>query len=306
MLEDLIEHHNIGYWTYGGLYWDQGFNKKINTSIKHLFDWRLQMKKEKNTFQEVIKLIMNSAYGKTILKESNKTKKSFYIYDDESYETVVNHLVKNYNMIDKVTIDNCCDGKYYEVTHYTDISEHWTRTICGVMILSMSKRIMNEVIYTAEDNYIPIFYTDTDSMHIYDKDVLILGELIKKKYGRELIGKYLGQFHCDFNVSGYINIYSVEFVADDKKFYIDKLRGINEETGIDEQCGYHMVCKGINKESFISEVDDLVEFYRSNKTIQVDLCKGKPVFKHDNRDVFRLDKFIRTKTMRQIELVFIE
>ena len=34
------------------------------------------------------------------------------------------------------------------------------------MVLSMSKRIMNEVICTAEDLNIPVFYQDTDSIHI--------------------------------------------------------------------------------------------------------------------------------------------
>ena len=39
-------------------------------------------------------------------------------------------------------------------------------TYIGVMILSISKRIMNEVICTAEDYGIEIYYQDTDSMHI--------------------------------------------------------------------------------------------------------------------------------------------
>ena len=50
-------------------------------------------------------------------------------------------------------------------------------TYIGVMILSISKRIMNEVICTAEDNNIEIYYQDTDSMHIGLDDIKRLSEL---------------------------------------------------------------------------------------------------------------------------------
>jgi hypothetical protein len=39
-------------------------------------------------------------------------------------------------------------------------------TYIGAFILSMSKRIMSEVMCLAEDNGIEIYYQDTDSMHI--------------------------------------------------------------------------------------------------------------------------------------------
>ena len=57
------------------------------------------------------------------------------------------------------------------------------------MILSISKRIMNEVICTAEDNNIEIYYQDTDSMHIGLDDIKRLSELYLEKYGRVLTGK---------------------------------------------------------------------------------------------------------------------
>ena len=59
---------------------------------------------------------------------------------------------------------------------------------------------MNEVMCLAEDNGIKVFYQDTDSMMLYDKNVGALGNLFKEEYGRELIGEAMGQFHTDFEV----------------------------------------------------------------------------------------------------------
>ena len=44
----------------------------------------------------------------------------------------------------------------------------------------MSKRIMNEVICLAEDKKLPIFYQDTDSLHIEEKNVDLLTEALKQ------------------------------------------------------------------------------------------------------------------------------
>ena len=48
---------------------------------------------------------------------------------------------------------------------------------CGVEVLSMSKRIMNEVMCLAEDIGIDIYYQDTDSIHLKTQDV---PSLVKK------------------------------------------------------------------------------------------------------------------------------
>ena len=67
-LEDAITFQNIDYEIVDGYYFDEGRNDKINEIIQHLFNTRKQKKKEKNPIQKIIKLIMNSIYGKTILK----------------------------------------------------------------------------------------------------------------------------------------------------------------------------------------------------------------------------------------------
>ena len=61
---------------------------------------------------------------------------------------------------------------------------------------------MNEVMCLAEDIDIPIFYQDTDSMHLPEEDVPKLETAFMEKYGRQLNGKELGQFHPDFEMDG--------------------------------------------------------------------------------------------------------
>jgi hypothetical protein len=84
-----------------------------------------------------------------------------------------------------------------KVDEIKNINKHFNLAHFGVNVLSMSKRIMNEVFCLAEDNGIEMFYQDTDSCHMLFDDVSRLTELFKGKYGRELIGKNLGQFHSD-------------------------------------------------------------------------------------------------------------
>mgnify|MGYP000633021896 FL=1 len=67
-----------------------------------------------------------------------------------------------------------------KVKKYTTIENHFNLAQCGVEVLSMSKLIMNEVICLAEDKKLPIFYQDTDSLHIEEKNVDLLTEALKQ------------------------------------------------------------------------------------------------------------------------------
>ena len=90
---------------------------------------------------------------------------------------------------------------------------------------------MNEVMTLAEDLDIDMFITDTDSIHMDTRKISLLGKEFKEKYGRELIGKNLGQFHTDFDLDGAEtdDIYAVLSVFLGKKCYYDKLYTINPD-----------------------------------------------------------------------------
>ena len=88
---------------------------------------------------------------------------------------------------------------------------------------------MNEVMTTAEDNNLSIFYQDTDSIHIDYNDIEVLSEKFKEKYGRNLVGSNLGEFHTDFAMEGAVGeIYAIESIFLAKKVYLDKLESVDE------------------------------------------------------------------------------
>ena len=72
-LEDLIEFQDIEFNIIKGYYYDEGRNYQIGKTIQHLFNTRKAKKDEimpdgskGNSIEQVYKLLMNSAYGRTL------------------------------------------------------------------------------------------------------------------------------------------------------------------------------------------------------------------------------------------------
>ena len=147
----------------------------------------------------VVKELMNSMYGKTLLKpiETETIVKQYYH----------KYVSFNYNYIQS----SVKVGDRYYIKKIKSILNHFDYYHCGVEILSMSKRIMNEVMTLAEDEGLNIWYQDTDSMHINYEEVELLALAFKSKYNRDLIGEDMSQFHIDFDLDGACGeIYSTE------------------------------------------------------------------------------------------------
>ena len=64
----MITFHEAEFEIIDGYYFHSGRNGKINSVIKNLCDLRLRLKYDYNPAEMVIKLLMNSMYGKTIIK----------------------------------------------------------------------------------------------------------------------------------------------------------------------------------------------------------------------------------------------
>jgi hypothetical protein len=257
-LEDYIKFHQIEYEIVEGIGWsEKRGNKKMGELIQTLFQKRMGNKKSNPALANILKLMLNSSYGKTIMKKS-KTKCRIVQFDKEEIKndsSVIKHtyglrgnyikfINKHFNTIKYVRHIN---DKIFEVEQLT-IDASYNRGHIGCAILSMSKRIMNEVFDTANTIKAPIYYTDTDSIHMNYKDVPRLEQAFREEYKRELTGFGLEQFHIDFELQGATSeVFAVKSLFLGKKSYIDKLQSIDRNGNVIN--GYHIRLKGITKES---------------------------------------------------------
>lgn len=256
-LEDAIRYMDIEYDIIDGYYFTEKFNTKINTVIKRLYDWRLSVKHSNKALANVIKLLMNSSYGKLIQKSNDSDSKIIVGYNKLNKYTQQRHIyIKS---IESIGADLMNDTTSYIVKEYKPIIESSSSPHLGCQILSYSKRIMNQVMYTAEDNGLDIYYQDTDSMHIDRSSISILSKKYKEIYGKKLIGEQLGQFHSDFEVKGLDpkTTYSCKFIGLMKKTYVDCCVDDKGNTG------YHIRAKGFS----LSSIEDCIQ--RENITPEV-------------------------------------
>lgn len=293
-LEDAVKYQNIKYEVIRGYYFDEGFNTSINEVIKKVFNARVQLKKQGNPAEIVYKLIMNSGYGKSIMKEIDT---EIRFFDNAEKRDIF--ISRNYNWVyDYEQIEGC---NTFRVRTINPINKHFNIAHVGVSILSWSKRIMNEVMCLAEENNIDLFYQDTDSMHLLSDDIDKLASAFNNKYGRELIGENLGQFHSDFELEGCRDIYASRSIFLGKKCYIDELKGTDNEGN--EKTGYHIRMKGIpsscikyTAKNMGINVFELYEKLYDGEKISFDLTENgdKANFKTNKNGVIEtLDLFVR-------------
>lgn len=318
-LEDLINFQKCEVTVLDGVYFNEGRNNKLKEVIEEMFELRAKKKKEENPIQEVFKLILNSAYGYTLMKAPEhdiqlKNKGEFDIYLQRNYNHIHSYVYVGTNKV-------ACK------THKA-IDEHNVPIHCGVEVLSMSKRIMNEVMCLAEDIDIPIYYQDTDSMHLPEDKVPGLEKTFKEKYGRDLHGEELGQFHTDFDfmdtkgekLKEYKNIRSLELIALGKKAYLDVLEATKD--GVTKQ-SLHIRQKGVPTECVeytahggelswdnperISSVKDLYLRMLGGKAVDFDLTQNGTRTKFDTRrdfTVYSRPDFTRKVSFKSKEILY--
>ena len=306
-LEDWVKYNGLECEVIRGYKWTGEKSFLIRDIIQNLHLLRCEYKKTKNPLQLVIKLIMNSAYGKMIQKPIT-TSTEFKRYHTKIFNKKLNDYVDDYPL-NKYLIKNSAkvisytqvNKNLYAIKVGQQIDTFYTNTLLGVQILSMSKRIMNEVMCTAEDIGIKIYYQDTDSMHIQKNKINNLAEEYKKRFGRELIGKNLGQFHNDFDEVE--NGYAYKSIFVGKKMYVDMLKNEAGEQGIHYRMkGVNLDCVKLYAEELRRtegpnncEIFDIYNKLYNGETLTFDLLKAKPCFKmNDNQTVTNLTTFERS------------
>ena len=241
-LEDFINYQDGEVEFIDAIYWTGNKDNRMSNYIEKCYNLRREYKKEGNPLQEVLKLFMNSSYGKTIQKD---VKEEYKFMTPEKADI---YIQNNYGRIKEVIELNPStswiklEGSSKPLTVPCHI---------GALILGMSKRIMNEVMCLAEDNNIPLYYQDTDSMHLRKEDVSVLENLFYNKFNRKLIGSDMGQFHIDFPLVDGKEPISRKSIFLGKKAYLDCLR--NEDGKED----YFIRMKGVPDDVIINTCKDM-------------------------------------------------
>jgi hypothetical protein len=229
-LEDYIQFHDIGFVILQGIYWTGKLNPTWGSLVTTLYEERLKQKAQNKTVQaELIKLMLNSMYGRTILKSSTtelamlqRQKWKDGEWEEVNWQqTLVNmfHVIKSFRYIGEHAIE------YRKFVH----DNTYTLPKYGSMILAASKHIMTYVFSLASKLGRQIYYTDTDSFVMAADDVDDLAAEYLSETGRPLLGTKLGQMHSDFTFKkngvqySAEHVYSTEFFLVAKKNYCHRL-----------------------------------------------------------------------------------
>jgi hypothetical protein len=293
-LEDLIRFHKIKFHIIDGVYWNECFNTRLKQIIQILYDFRLEAKKGgKNSLDEALKLMLNSIYGKTIMKTVSERLKIIPAENFDSYFTTYYHVIKEVKKLNSM--------KFYSKECNIDAS--YSMPHVGTMILSMSKRIMNEVVDILTDAKAEIYYTDTDSLYYEAKYRDILISEYHRLYDKDLIGKQLGQFKNDLDVKGESAV-AIDSVFVQKKLYVCVLQSIENP----EKMKIKMRSKGVSEEALKRHIDinfkgDSLEFFKSicnkSETIEMVYPGSKPHFKFGINYVKSESTFSRTIGLKE-------
>ena len=287
-----------GYWT------TMGFNNKINSVIQDLFDIRNSYKKAKNPLEVVIKLVLNSSYGKSILKPS---KDNVTIVNNERKEQILRNINDNF-----VSLMQIAGSDYYYHKTRADALKHTNFGTIGSYILAWSKRIMNKMHDAIHKAGITCYYRDTDSVQIdaSNEDLLRIRQKYSETYGSECIGSNLGQFKVDFEVPTVEKpIKSIEsygkraYYCARKVYMIEVYHEIVYQDGSSELIKkYHCRHKGIpgkvleNPKANLDNysVLELYDKLHLGQSVTFNLCIGNPSFRMDLVNGIRvLKEFLR-------------
>jgi hypothetical protein len=302
-LEDWVHYHNIEYEFISGIGTTEiECNRVFGKCVEDVFELRLKSKTQGNdSLQEVCKLILNSAYGKTIQKQRfmrtsihKNDLTDMYYFDHHDNIRTTDFLNDNQVLFEEGIIDRSSNFG-----------------IIGGLILSMSRRIMNEVLECLENICGVLYYSDTDSIYFPAKFRDPLAREYMRQYGKELYGKQLGQMSDDLKIklsNGKkvpTNATSAVFLG--KKSYICQLDVSSIDKSLPKSFKTRM--KGIPERALLNACGNhLFEFFErlgNDESIEVVINFNKyiPCFKFTSYDVRsrKVGSFRRTLSFKNDE-----
>jgi hypothetical protein len=306
LLRSLLKYQKITFRLLRGYFWTGPLDYHMAEFVKELLKKRQQLKAEKNPLEQVYKIMLNSAYGKTIEKEHNTKQVLKYEKTEEQARKLNDYLFNHYAAVKKIEHIQNAEGENTKafIEEFKERANSFNLCLYGVQILSRSKEIMAEKFDICEDveskrkanpeeypftSALP-YYQDTDSFFI-QKEALpfIVKEYERRRENEEtlfnqpLIGKELGQFHGDFPIAGAYSSHSYFLM---KKAYFTHLIGPNGE----QEDNFRM--KGISQGAVIARslkklpkkvpgftrIECLYSHLFDGGKITFDLCEGGPCF----------------------------
>lgn len=164
-----------------GVYWTKKA-KIFRNLIDYLYRERKKLKKDKNDFQSVIKIVLNSFYGKTMEKIDSQT---VFSNSPDPKKT------KHYNTFHSKPLPNGQFEQHFTINNYRETKPFHL----SAFILSYSRHIMNNLMrVVGKEN---IYYSDTDSVYIKRSAA--------GKLGPEFLHNELGGFKNDYGEGIYID-----------------------------------------------------------------------------------------------------
>lgn len=259
---------------------------RFSEFIKTLFMLRAIFKLIKLPCQNAIKLIMNSSYGRTILKQSIY-KKSYKRYSTpEDKNNFYKFVSKNYFHI-KPQLDKI--GMYVRVQKRDLVDNPTGYPHIGSYILEMSKMLMNKMFDKLYSNGFHVYYTDTDSIHTTAGSLTKVGDML---------GSDMTKFHSDFDAPGCrpvnpkVGIFAIKSIFVMKKCYYDKLFCVDYKTN-KYTIREHKRAKGVPV-SFMSE--DIYEKLLKGESLECEFRDHRDMILRKNKQggLVSLQSFKRT------------
>ena len=201
-LEELVKYNNCEIKAvHQAITFTKNIENPFKKLVEFLYNERLKVKDLNPSLAECYKLILNSLYGKQCQKPPKKIYKVF----NNKFEQIVEQNKKLKLSVDFDRVINafkCADQLVLcEENQIADKSNE----LFGVLILSYSKRLMNEFMEKTncfkQNN---LFCSDTDSMYVRKSDALALmnSNPTGKDVTRGIYGKMLGQIKNDYKNGG--------------------------------------------------------------------------------------------------------
>lgn len=283
-LEDWVNFHAIKYEFIEGVYWRGAGKTDMGAFIEYLYSSRQQYINDNNVaMNEITKLTLNSLYGKTIIKPYDT--KLVVRRNDKANQ----YIAENYEKL--ISQEKCANQSVFTINKLQ--IGHSNLVHVGGMILSMARRIMNEPMNLANDLGIHVLYTDTDSMHIvdsldndltYQDGLQRLCQAYYHEYGRNLLGRDLGQFAIEFKFPNHTDIHSRRTLILGKKVYLHVVNGLSEDGEYEHY--YLPRMKGVNSYAMDEHKDVLILYERmfAGEKIAFNLAYGDSVM-FDFKDV---------------------